>query len=137
MENTGSLKFIGTIKPPEEFKDHVRWGVVYDKVTDRYFAGPISVHASSLQDYHWSEPNESLASFMYMLHGDDRGALASQSYKEALWESYDRVPTEPSKNELGFGYTIDYDLIRQFIMEAIEQGSPLMTEEESHHINKF
>lgn len=88
-------KFIGTI--PSPYEESPLWGIVYIPHRDAYWAGMVTGDPNDMSE-HWSEPNESLASFCYMLFAPKPAVPINPiPYKDVLRDLLANTPNKLQK----------------------------------------
>lgn len=136
-------KFIGLINPPKDWldgKDMPYWYILMEPSSGRYHAGPFGPSMPNAAFYYYhSEQNESLASFMYMLHGVGENPVEHQnemliaiSYTQALRRLHDRSP-----ELFGGEYELKgFKFGRRDLNKSIELWRSAFEEEESVFVRK-
>lgn len=98
-----SYKFIGLTNPPQNTMGHdgfLSWMIIWADKSNRFMCAPFGAHRPRIAlEFHTSDKNESLASFMHMLHSDNKNEMSKEdelliciSWSQALRRLHDRDP---------------------------------------------
>lgn len=98
-----SYKFIGLTNQPQNTMGHdgyPYWMIIWADKSKRFLCGPLVAQSPrTALEFHTSEKDESLASFVNMLHSDNKGEMSKEdelviciSWSQALRRLHERDP---------------------------------------------